>query len=58
MAEPIEMPFELWARVGPRNNVLDGGTDPLWEGAILEDRSAPFVKYMDFLPWAVQKWLN
>jgi len=29
-----------------------------WEGAILEDRGAPFVKYMDFLPWTVQKRLN
>ena len=27
MAEPIEMPFELWTRVGQRNNVLDGGPD-------------------------------
>jgi len=25
MAEPIEMPFGLWARMGPRNHVLDGG---------------------------------
>ena len=24
-AEPIEMPFGLWARMGPRNHVLDGG---------------------------------
>ena len=23
-AEPIEMPFGLWARMGPRNHVLDG----------------------------------
>jgi len=23
-AEPIEMPFGLWSRVGPRNHVLDG----------------------------------
>jgi len=23
-AEPIEMPFWLWTRVGPRNHVLDG----------------------------------
>jgi len=23
-AEPIEMPFRLWARKGPRNHVLDG----------------------------------
>ena len=24
MAEPIEMPFGLWARMGPRNHVLHG----------------------------------
>ena len=24
-AAPIEMPFGLWARMGPRNHVLDGG---------------------------------
>ena len=24
-AEPIEMPFGFWARMGPRNHVLDGG---------------------------------
>ena len=24
-AEPIEMPFGLWARVGPRSQVLEGG---------------------------------
>jgi len=27
MAEPIEMPFGLWTRVGSRNRVLDGGPD-------------------------------
>jgi len=27
VAEPIEVPFGLWTRVGPRNNVLDGGPD-------------------------------
>jgi len=27
-AEPIEMPFELWAWIGLRNKVLDGGQDP------------------------------
>ena len=26
-AEPIEMPFGMWARVGPDNHVLDGGPD-------------------------------
>jgi len=35
-AEPIEMPFGLRTRVGPRNHVLDGGQHPPWEGAILK----------------------
>jgi len=26
-AEPIEMPFGLWARMGPQNHVLDEGSD-------------------------------
>ena len=25
IAEPIEMPFGMWTRVGPRKNVFDGG---------------------------------
>jgi len=28
-AEPIEMPFELWARMGSMNHVLDGGPQVL-----------------------------
>jgi len=28
MAEPIEMPFRLWAVMGPRSHVLDVGPDP------------------------------
>jgi len=31
MAELIEMPFGLWAWIGPRDCVLDGGPDPRWE---------------------------
>ena len=34
-AEPIEMPFGLWAWMGPRNRVLDGGLDHPWKGTIL-----------------------
>ena len=34
-AEPIEMLFGMWARVGPHNHVLDGGPEPPREGAIL-----------------------
>jgi len=33
-AAPIEMPFWLRTRVGPRNHVLDGVQIPPWEGAI------------------------
>ena len=33
-AEPIDMPFWMKTRVGPRNHVLDGGADPLRYGTI------------------------
>ena len=49
MAELTEMPFGLRTRVGPGNNVLDGGLDPPREGAIF-GKGAPIVKYRDFLP--------
>jgi len=57
MAEPIKMPFGLWVQMVPRNHKLDGVQIPLWEGSILGEE-APVVRYRDFLPWAVQKWLN
>jgi len=44
MAEPIEMPFGMWTRVGPRNRVLDGDSDPPWEGAILRRERAAHCK--------------
>jgi len=31
-AEPIQMPFVLWARMGPRNRVLDGIQSPHRKG--------------------------
>ena len=34
-AEPIEMPFGMTTRMGPRKHVLDGGPDIPWKGAIL-----------------------
>jgi len=34
-AEPIEMPFGLWARMGPRNHVLDTGPEVLGDVAML-----------------------
>ena len=45
-AEPIEMPFGLETRVGPRNHVLDG--DP-WEVAILRGEGQLIIKYRDIL---------
>jgi len=41
MAELIEIPFEMLSRVGPRNHVLDGDTDPPWEGQFLGEGHAP-----------------
>jgi len=32
-AQPIEMPFGVWTRVGPQNHVLWGQV-PQWEGTI------------------------
>jgi len=49
MAEPIEMPFGLWARRGPRNHVLDGVHIPI-KGAILTVKGRPIIKYTDALP--------
>jgi len=34
MAEPIEMPFGLWARMGRRNHLLDGGPEVLRDVAM------------------------
>ena len=31
-AEALDMPFGLWARMGPRNHVLDDGPDPHVKG--------------------------
>ena len=55
-AEPIKMPFGLWARMGPRNCVR-WGPDRLWEGAILSDRGA-HGKVLGLSAKAVQKRLT
>jgi len=45
-AEPIEKPFGLWIRMGPRNHVLDGGPDPLMRKGNFEgEKGRPIVKY-------------
>ena len=56
--QPNEMPFGLWAWMGPRNHVLEGGPDPPWEGAVLRGKVPPIVKYRDTLWSSVQKRLN
>jgi len=61
MAESIEMPFGLWTRVGPKNYVLDLGSDPPCKGAKGEkgrEKEQPIVKYKDSLACTVQKRLN
>jgi len=35
MAKPIQMPFGLMTRIGPRYRLLDGGPDLPSEGAML-----------------------
>ena len=40
-AEPIVMPFGMLTRVGQKNPVLDEGSDPPWERAILRGRGGP-----------------
>lgn len=49
MAEPIGMLFGFWARVGPRNPVLDG-VHPYGKGVILRGKGRPIIKYRDALP--------
>ena len=39
-AEPIEVVFGLWSRVGPKNRVLDGVQIPQRKGAILRGEMA------------------
>jgi len=48
-AEPIEMPFAVWTRVGQRNHVSDGGPDPLCEWEIL--RGALSAPQMESETW-------
>jgi len=45
----------MWARMGPRNYVLDGSRYTLWEGAILRGKRRPVVKYRDALPLSCEK---
>jgi len=40
-AEPIDMMFGLWTRVGPRNHILDGVQITPCEGAIFRGKDTP-----------------
>jgi len=42
-AEPIEMPFGLWARMGRSNHVLDGGLAVLRDVAMATNLVTQFV---------------
>jgi len=42
MAEPIEMPFGLWALMGPRNDVLDGSPEVLRDVAMATNFGTQF----------------
>ena len=54
-AEAIEMPLGLWARIGPRSNVLDGATDPPMGRGNFGGKERPIVKYRDTLRSSQQK---
>ena len=54
-AELIKMPFRLRIWVGPRNRVLDRGSDlPIGKSNFKGERGRPIVN-SNFLPQAVQK---
>ena len=53
-AEPIEMPSGLRTWLGKSDHVVDGGSDPPWEGANFGVNERPIVKYRNFLPCSVQ----
>ena len=48
MDQPIEMPFGLWAGMGLRNQVLDGGPDPpMGKGNFEREMGRSIMKYMN-----------
>ena len=48
MVAPIEMPFGMRTRVGPRNHVLDGGPDPaMGRGNFEGEKGRRIVQYGD-----------
>jgi len=53
-AEPIEMPFGFWARMGPMNHVLDGGRLPVFMTLVL---NAWFVLPLELLLFPFSDYL-
>ena len=53
-AEPIEMPFGLWAWMGPRNRVLHGVQIPSGKGQFW-GKGAPIVKFRNTLRSPMRK---
>ena len=54
-AEPIAMPSGLRTWLGPKDHVLDGGSDPpMGMRKFWGENGRPIVKYRDFLPCSVQ----
>jgi len=53
MAEPIEMLFGLWTRVGHTNHVLDGVQIPRVNGVILKGKGCSVVSCGDCCPCMV-----
>jgi len=52
-AQPIEMPFGLWARMGQRNHVLDGSPQMLRDDAMATNFGTQFAITGFGLWWAI-----
>jgi len=49
-AEPIEMPFGVWTREGPRNHVFDRVSRSPMRTGNFKGKGRPIVKYRNYLP--------
>jgi len=49
-AEPIDMSFGIWTRVGPKNHALIGVHIIHANGQFCEGKEWPVVKYRDSVP--------
>jgi len=59
MAEPIQMPFWMWIRAGPRNHVLDGAPNPhTWRGNFEGEKGPAHDMPGHFQQSIYSKWLS